>query len=173
MEPIVLSALTHSTNDEYQESAVLLAPLVVVVFLDRSKPIQSHPTFRFECSQLFYVKLWSQVKQNASSAHHQRIIRASSLHDQCIISASSAHHQRIISAWSMHLMSIISASTVHDQRIISTWSVHDQCINSASTVDQQCIIRASPEHHQCIISASSVHHQCMITGSDMTIAPFF
>jgi hypothetical protein len=110
VEPIVLSALTHSTNDEYQESAVLLAPLVVVVFLDRSKPIQSHPTFRFECSQLFYVKLWSQVKQNASSAHHQRIIRASSLHDQCIISASSAHHQRIIRASSAHHQHINSAS---------------------------------------------------------------
>ena len=44
---------------------LLLAPqgaLVVVVFLDISNPIQSNPTFRFECSQLFYVKLWGQVK---------------------------------------------------------------------------------------------------------------
>ena len=44
---------------------VFLAPqgaLVVVVFLDISKPIQSNPIFRFECSQLFYVKLWGQVK---------------------------------------------------------------------------------------------------------------
>ena len=43
---------------------MFLAPqgaLVVVVFLDIS--IQSiHTAYRFECSQLFYVKLWGQVK---------------------------------------------------------------------------------------------------------------
>ena len=54
---------------------ILLAPqgaLVVVVFLDISNPIRPSGD-RFECSQLFYVKLWSQVKPSGTLTHHQGI----------------------------------------------------------------------------------------------------
>ena len=114
---------------------------MVVVFLDRSKPSKpskpSRPVCRSDCSQLFYVKLWSQVEPSASSEHHQSII-----------SASSVHHQRIISSSSAHNQNIINALLEHHQRIISASSVHHQCIISALSM-----------HHQCIISASLAHHQ--------------
>ena len=76
-----------------------LGALVVVVFLDRSVHPSVHPVCRFECSQLFYVKLWSQA---VSSWHHQCIINASSMDHQCITNASPVHHQCIIDASSEH-----------------------------------------------------------------------
>ena len=81
-------------------------------------------------------------------------MRASSVHQHCIISASSAHH------WHIN-----NAPSVHHPCIISTSSVHHACIISASSVHYQCINGASSAHHQRIISASSVHHQCIISAS--------
>ena len=93
---------SHHQGNPHMVGIVLdgfLAPLgalVVVVFLDISMPSQAvRLTYRFECSQLFYVKLWSQVEPSVSSAHHQRIIITLAAHHHCISIAPSLHHSSV------------------------------------------------------------------------------
>ena len=61
--------------------------------------------------------------RNLTSVHHI-ILRASSVHHQCINIASSVHHKCIISASSVHHQHIISASLAHHQHTVSTSSAH-------------------------------------------------